>query len=446
MNNEKQLRQRCREALELTKRHGADDVEIFAQTSHAISADIEKHDLQTSSSQQETMVGIRAMINQQVGFACTNVLDELEATCADAVKLAKASPKDKNNVLPAPVTFEPVANLYDPKAEAFSVSDAVQQTIQMIETADSIDSRLVLGGGAFAVNLQTRCVVNSKGVECTENSSLFTYYALATAKDGNKVSNMAFHFDASHSVEGVDVVPVATRACQDALGSLGAEKGESFVGPIILSPNAVQAVLVNLFAFQLDAKNAVRASSRWGKMLGETISHSLLTVTDNGRMPGGVATESFDREGMPHRELTLIDAGIAAALMHNTYTAKAMNVATTSHGSGSARSLPGIGPTNLSIKPGETSKDELIGDIKRGLLVNRFSGSSNPISGDFSGVAKAAVLIKDGKLDRPVTGTLIAGNVFEVLQNLSGISSETERVFTATLPYLRLEGVSVTAE
>lgn len=446
MNNETQLRERCREALELTKGHGADEVEIFAQTSHAISADIEKHDLQTSSSQQETMVGIRALVNQQVGFACTNVLDEMDATCADAVKLAKASPRDDNNVLPSPVPFEPVPDLYDPEAEAFSVSDAVQQTIRMIETADSIDSRLVLGGGTFAVNLQTRCIVTSRGIDLAENSSLFTYYALATAKDGKDVSNMAFHFDATHSVNRIDVMSVAARACQDALGSLGAKKGESFVGPIILAPSAVQAVLVNLFAFQLNAKNAVRGSSRWGKMLGEAIAHSSLTVTDNGRMDGGVATESFDREGMPHRGLTLIDSGVATALMHNAYTAIALGAVNTSHGSGSARSTPGISPTNLSIKPGKASQDELIGGIKQGLLVNRFSGSSNPISGDFSGVAKAAYLIKDGKLDRPVTGTLIAGNVFEVLQSLSGVSSETERVFTATLPHLRLEGISITAE
>ncbi|MFC2078548.1 TldD/PmbA family protein [Candidatus Bipolaricaulota bacterium] len=446
MTQETQLRERCREALELTKRHGADEVEIFAQTSHAISADIEKHDLQTSSSQQETMVGVRALVNQQVGFACTNVMDELEATCADAVKLAKASPKDANNVLPVPVSFDPVPDLYDPKADSFSVSDAVEQTIRMIETADAIDPRLILGGGTFAVNLQTRCIVNSKGIDLAENSSLFTYYALATAKDGAKVSNMAFHFDASHSVEGIDVVPVATRACQDALGSLGAEKGESFVGPVILAPSAVQAVLVNLFAFQLNAKNAVRGSSRWGKMLGEAIAHSSLTVTDNGLLRGGVATESFDREGLPHRELTLIESGVAASLMHNAYSAVAMGADNTSHGSGSARSLPGISPTNLSIRPGGASKDELIGGIKQGLLVNRFSGSSNPVSGDFSGVAKAATLIKDGKLDRPVTGTLIAGNVFEVLMSLSGVSSETERVFTATLPYLRLESISVTAE
>ena len=446
MNNETILRERCREALKLTKSHGADEVEIFAQTTHAISADIEKHDLQTSSSQQETMVGIRALVNQQVGFACTNVLDDLEATCADAVKLAKASPKDANNVLAEPVAFEPVPDLYDTKSETFSVSDAVEQTIRIIETADAIDSRLVVGGGAFAVSRETRCIVNSQGIDLAEQSSLFTYYALATAKDGDKVSNMAFHFDACHSVDDIDVGPVAERACRDALGSLGAEKGESFVGPVILAPSAVQDVLVNLFSFQLNAKNAVRGASRWGKMLNEVIAHASLTVTDNGRLAGGVATQSFDREGMPRGEITLIEAGVAAALMHNNYTAAAMGVANTAHASGSARSTPGISPTNLSIKPGTVSKDDLIGDIKQGLLVNRFSGSSNPISGDFSGVAKAATLIKDGKLDRPVTGTLIAGNVFEVLKTVSGVSSETERTFTATLPYLRLEDISVTAE
>lgn len=446
MSNETQLRARCQEALQLTKRHGADEVEIYAQAARVLSADIEKHDLQTATSQQETMVGVRAFINHQVGFACTNVLDELETACADAVKLAKASPRDVNNVLPAPVPFEPVANLYDPSAESFSISDAVQRAIRMIETAEAIDCRLVVGGGAFSSHLQMRCIVNSRGIELTEKSSLFTYHAIVTAKDKEMVSNMAFDFDASHSVNAINVVPVATRACRDALGSLGAERGESFVGPIILSPAAVRDILVEVLAFQLNAKNVLRGASRWGDSLGNLVASTSLTVTDDGRLRNGVSTKSFDREGMPHREVHLIESGVASQLMHNTYTSVAMGASNTSHSSGSARSVPNISPTNLLIKPGIPSREELIGGIKQGLLVSSFSGSSNPISGDFSGVAKAATLIKNGKLDRPVTGTLIAGNVFEVLQSLSGVSSETERVFSSVLPYVRLEGVSVTAE
>jgi predicted Zn-dependent protease len=207
----------------------------------------------------------------------------------------------------------------------------------------------------------------------------------------------------------------------------------------------VQEILVTLLAFQLNAKNALRGSSRWGAMLGKKVGSFSLTVIDNGRLHGGVATKSFDREGLPHRERILVESGVASALMHNTYTATAMRSSSTAHASGSARSIPDIGLTNLIIRSGEDSKDELIRGIKRGLLVNGFSGASNPISGDFSGVAKAACLIKDGKLGQPVSGTLIAGNAFEALHSLSGVSSETERVFTATLPYLRVEGISVTA-
>ena len=88
----------------------------------------------------------------------------------------------------------------------------------------------------------------------------------------------------------------------------------------------------------------------------------------------------------------------------------------------------------------------MISEIRRGLLISRFSGNTDPISGDFSGVAKAAHLIVDGKVDRAVAGSLIAGNIFDALKTLSGISRETERVLNYTFPFLRLEGVSITSE
>ena len=90
--------------------------------------------------------------------------------------------------------------------------------------------------------------------------------------------------------------------------------------------------------------------------------------------------------------------------------------------------------------------EQPVEEILRSVRYQAIYSSGGERTRTFSGVAKAATLIKDGKLDRPVTGTLIAGNVFEVLKNLSGVSSETERTFAATLPYLRLEGISVTAE
>ena len=149
MSEHEHLREQCRQAVRWAKRYGANDAEVFAQATRDITTDIEKHDLQTSSSRQETMIGIRAIVNHQVGFTCTNAPDDLETTVADAVRLAKASPQDEHNHLPGPVSFDPVPNLHDPRAESYSASDVVGQAIRMIETADAIDPRLVLGGGEF---------------------------------------------------------------------------------------------------------------------------------------------------------------------------------------------------------------------------------------------------------------------------------------------------------
>jgi len=444
--NVETLAERCQEGLKHARRFGADRAEVYGEKVRKLSATIEKDDLQLSESHEEMMIGIRAFVGEAVGFASTNDISGLKEACRDAVALAKASPGDPHNVLPAPVDIEPLDGIYDPAAEGFSAEDAVASAIQMLELAHSIDRRLILGDANFTAEVFSRVIANTSGLAASERGSVFTYFALATAKEGDLVSNFDFQFDASRFVEGIDIEPITRRACENALGSLGAGKGKSFNGSVVLSPNAFSELLIGLILFQTNAKNCLKGMSRWKDAIGRPVASVALTVIDDGRLSGGVASSSFDREGVPHRRISLIEEGRLISYMHNSYTADALHTSNTAHGSGSARSLPGIGPTNLAILPGKGTKEEMISEVKEGLFVTRFSGNTNPISGDFSGVAKAAYLIENGKLARPVAGTLIAGNAFDALKGISGISEERERIYNFTLPYLRLEGVSVTAE
>ena len=435
----------CHHALDLARKHGAGNVEVFGQTARAITSTIEKDDLQISKSRQETRIGIRAFVGTQVGFASTNDLTRLEEAAIDAVTLAKASPGDPHNVLPDPADVEPVEGLSDAAAEAFGTADAVRQAIRMLEAAKGVDHRVIVGESEFTAEVRDRALVNTSGAEVSERGSLFTYFVLTTARDGDVVSNMSYKFGATRNVDGIDVDRVARRSSEDAIGSLGAGKGESFVGQVLLDPYAV-ADLFSPLPFQLNARNALRGMSRWKGALGETVAVPGFTLVDDGSLPGGVAAASFDREGTPHRRLALIESGVLRSFLHNAYTANAFGTANTGHAAGSAGTPPAIGPTNFMILPGETAKNELISEIRRGLLISRFSGNTDPISGDFSGVAKAAHLIVNGKVDRAVAGSLIAGNIFEALKTLSGISEETECVLNYTFPFLRLEGVSITSE
>jgi PmbA protein len=439
------LLDRCREAVSLARRCGADAVEAFGQTVEAVNSTVEKNDLQIAKSQFETALGIRAFVGHSVGFASTNDVAQLESACGNAVSLARISPADPHNVLPEPVGTAPIEGLYDPSAAAFTAADAVRRTADMLSLAESIDPRVTLNDAWFDAGIRNIAIANSAGLAVEERGSLFTYGALATAREGDRVSSFDFQFDATRSVAGIDVEPPIRRACEHALASLGAETGESFRGPVLLSPNAVSEILVGILLFQLNARNALRGRSRWRDAIGEAVAMPSLTLVDDGHLAGGVATATFDREGVPHRRLELIRDGELAAFLHNTYTAHATGSGNTAHAVGSARSIPAIGPTNLSVLPGNASVDELLSGMRQGLFVRRFSGNVDPISGDFSGAAKAAHLVKGGRLERAVSGTLIAGNAFEALKTLSGISERRERVYNLTLPHIRLENVSVTA-
>lgn len=440
------LLDRCREAVSLACRLGASAAEVFGQTVDSVNSTVEKNDLQISKSQFETAFGIRAFVGGRVGFTSTNNVEQIQSACRDAVALAKASPEDPHNVLPEAVPAPPINNLYDSAAETFAAADAVQRMADMLSLAESIDRRVILNDAWFGAVVREVTIANSSGLALWERGSLFTYGVIATAREGARVSSFDFQFGATRTVAQIDVDTPIRRVCENALASLGAERGESFRGPVLLSPNAVSEILIGTLLFQLNARDNLRGRTRWKDALGSHVAVPELTLTDDGRLPGGVATASFDREGVPHRPLTLIRDGVLTSLLHNTYTAHATRSKNTGHALGSARSVPSIGPTNLAILPGNASVDDLLSDMQRGLLVRRFSGNVDPISGDFSGAVKAAHLIERGRLTHAVSGTLIAGNVFDALKSLSGISESREHVYNLTLPYVRLENVSVTAD
>jgi PmbA protein len=107
---------------------------------------------------------------------------------------------------------------------------------------------------------------------------------------------------------------------------------------------------------------------------------------------------------------------------------------------------PGCGPSTVFVKPGDDSLENLIRDTKQGILIKRFSGNVDHQSGDFSGIVKGGYLIENGKLTTPLLGTMIAGNLFQCINNISGITSDTEDLINIVAPAIRVEGVTVTSE
>ncbi|MDR0859299.1 MAG: TldD/PmbA family protein, partial [Oscillospiraceae bacterium] len=98
------------------------------------------------------------------------------------------------------------------------------------------------------------------------------------------------------------------------------------------------------------------------------------------------------------------------------------------------------------IEPGTTPLAELIASIEDGVLINQFSGGSPSPSGEFSGVAKMSFRIKNGKIADALTETMISGNLFAMLNNIAGISSETVEDGGGSAPWFVFGGITVSGQ
>jgi PmbA protein len=74
-------------------------------------------------------------------------------------------------------------------------------------------------------------------------------------------------------------------------------------------------------------------------------------------------------------------------------------------------------------------------------------GQGNVISGAFSNSLGLAYKIEKGEIVGRVKDVSIAGNVYDLLQNVAAVSRETEWIYNNfRLPYILLEGMNVVAK
>ncbi|MBT9165687.1 MAG: Metalloprotease TldD [Chloroflexi bacterium] len=425
---------------------GADEAEAFLIQGREINVRAESNVIKVATSQVRDGIGIRVFSNGGLGFASVNVFDEkkIKAAARDAVRLSKAAPRDKFNLLPEPKPIKKVSRLYDERAEGFGMDESIPLVEEILSTARGYDSRVTVRTAEFNANVGRRAVVSSRGIREEEQGSHFVYFIMGMARDGEEVSSFNYRFDSTRLVDEINVKRIALEFARSVIASLGAKRGESFKGAVILSPDAVEELMMGLIIHSINANNVQKGMSKWAGRLEERVASPLLTIEDDGLIEGGAGSLSFDREGLPPIPLPIIENGFLRTYLYNSYTARKEDRPSTGHASGGTRAVPAIGPTNLLIKSGDRTKDELISEVKRGVLVTRFSGFPKLVSGDFSGVVKGGFLIENGELTRPLIETLIAGNLFELLPKVSGLSRETERIESLVTPYIRIEDVSIT--
>ncbi|MBQ5973725.1 MAG: TldD/PmbA family protein [Oscillospiraceae bacterium] len=280
-------------------------------------------------------------------------------------------------------------------------------------------------------------VANTNGVMLSESNGLLSYDAMFMARDGENTSS----FNYTGAATDDTVTPLIER------GELRRLLGESqrqlktvpvegkFVGEVILAPSMLEEVVGEVCGLFLEDGVLIDGTSPWKDKLGRQVASPLVNVTMKalcGELP---ASSAVARDGYPARDAEIIAGGVLKSFLLSRYGAKKTGLAR----------CPGWDGA-LCVAPGTDRLADMIAGVRRGLLVNRFSGGAPSPNGDFSGVAKNSFLIEDGAVTAAVSETMISGNFAQMLADVSALSAETLNSGGSIVPWARTGGVTISGK
>lgn len=447
----------CEVVMKRAQKKGAAQAEVWGEHVTDTSVSLEQNELKGASVAEHEAFGIRVFVGppdeQRLGFAYVNRKDgaSLDEAIEDALAIARASPPDVANDLVDAMPVRPIGGRNDARIKAIGPDEAVALASRLLKQAIDTDGRVSIDSGSVSAQHGECAIATSRGIHASDADAALTWGLFGMAIDKSKggdgeVGSFDHVFDAVRDVTDLEaaVDDSGRRFARQVVALLHPRQGKSYKGAALFSADAFEEIFLGALLSAVDGDTVLKGKSRLKDKLGERIASRGFFVTDDGTVPGGLGSAPFDREGVPHRRTVLVGDGILHHFMYDGKTAKRAHRRSTGHAGGSARSLPGIATTNLRVSPGALSDDELLRELGSGLLIGRFSGNVDEVSGDFSGVAKGSFLVKNGKKIAPVQETLIAGNVYELLKRITAMGHTLHKNMTTLCPQVLIDGVAVT--
>jgi len=439
-------------AVQLAMREGATAAEAVATEGSEFSTTVRLNQVETLKEAGSKAIGIRVFVGQSSASTYSSDLtpDGIRKMVESAVALARVTSADPLAGLPEPGELgmlEGDLKLYADDVYSLSTEDRIEYARRAERAAMETDPRITNSdGGSFDAAVGHKVLANSYGFVGENRRSSCSVVAVPIAQVEGSAMQRDYWYSVSHSLKKLaSPEEIGAIAAKRTLRRLGARKVKTAKVPIVFE-NTVSAALLGHIFEAVNGDSVYRGASFLTGKLNEKIAGANINVIDDGTIPGLFGTSPFDSEGVISRCTTVIEKGMLRSYLLNTYTAKKLGLKTTGNAARGLAGTPGIGPGNFFLQPGTKGLQEIIADIKQGLFVTEFLGHGvNLVTGDFSRGA-TGLWIENGELTFPVEEITVAGNLKDMLLNVSEIGSDLEFRSAIACPTLRIEGMTVAGE
>ncbi|MFX0140668.1 MAG: TldD/PmbA family protein [Candidatus Hodarchaeota archaeon] len=438
-------------ALNFAEKLTAKSAEIYFSLSDYLNIDIEENSIKNNEIGSDLGAGIR-VINQKgsLGFAYTNRLERkyIENMVKTAISMMRTGTEDPDfkDLPPKYEVYKTVNGLYDKDIKYLSIEDSILYAEDLINICDK-DDMAISQSGNFSSSYNKTFIFNSNGLSIDSKTTISSISSHVIVKD--KITNdtsFGFESQIERNLNHINGKKVVKTALKNAKRNLNRKKIKSIKVPLILTPKGVISFILRPLASAINAETFQYKRSFLVDRRGEYLGPEFLNIEDNALIEGAVGSSTFDGEGVPCKNKRIIDKGkfLKSGLLHNCYTAGKEGVESSGNAArDSYRSLPDIGITNLILQSGKSTKDEIIKNVKEGILLDYTGDRPNISTGDFSGLILQGNLIRNGEILDALNETMFGINLLDLFKNIEEISKETKVYGPFQAPFIKIADVQI---
>ncbi len=403
----------------------AEEAEVFSVSRSETDAVFETNRLKHVVTRETSGRALRLVKGGRIGFSASNKLDGTRELVQMALEMAPFGAEAKFQ-FPSSQHYSRI-EVFDPAVEQVTAEQMVELGQSLIDKVRAQTPDLVCQGGV-SKNSITLEIVNSRGGQATYKKSVFSIGVEGVLIRG---TDMLFVGDSESSCRPISDHKTVSHNTIEQL-ERAKETAASAEGklPVIFTPIGVASTLLMPLAMAVNGKTVLQGASPLGHRKGEQVFDKRLSIIDDPMIEFRPGSRFCDDEGVPSQRTPLISKGLVANFLYDLQTAALAGTKSTGSASRSLASLPSPSLSAIVIDEGDTSFEDMLADIKDGLVVEELMGASmgNVLGGDFSGNVLLGYRVQNGKLVGRVKDTMVTGNIYEALKDIRAIGNKARWV------------------
>jgi len=390
--------------------------------------------LEESSRNFSKGIGTRILSNGAWGFTRTNITDfqSIQSSIVDAQKLAKAASSYQTRKIQLPRS-PPINDSVKLKCQKPIENFSPNEIVKLLQSISSGVSDYLPELKNISINLlgltDKKFFLSSEGSRIEEEFTKIQLKIDLLLKKYDSRVPFSETYGHTGGMELFDINQpdsIVENLVTEVKPLLEAESCPAGLFKVVIQPSLCATLLHEAIGHPLEADLAMAGGGFNEALIGSTVSSELVTIYDSGSIEHGLGYFTYDDEGIKCNPTTLIENGILKSYMHDRTSASIMGTEPTGNAHAWDFSVPPmIRQTNIGMKAGDYSLEELIEDIKHGFVLDGTFGGMANSNGDFTFGFQRAFQIKQRNIEKVHLGANVSGNAIGVFKTIDGVSNKS---------------------